>query len=475
MKREQLLSLIFMVFAVLFALFFALTGCDAKEPVGISSAGINENGELVLQYTDGSTQNLGTVVGEDGKDGANGLDGEKGKDGKDGEKGEKGDPGEDGADGLDGKNGADGKDGSITLSGAESSVSLATSKGMQSAVKITCAFTRTVTYPGYLGGSSLYSYSSAGAGVIYKFDKSEGDAFIITNYHVVYDSNSNTDDGISKNIKIYLYGSETASQAISATYVGGSLYYDIAVLHIDNSELLKHSDVSAVSTCSSDELCVGDTAIAIGNPENLGISASCGVVSLDSEYITMTAADNTTTVKFRVMRIDTAINSGNSGGGLFNINGELIGIVNAKISDSSVENIGYAIPSNIATRVADNIMHNCFGTDIYTVMKAQLGVTVTANNSRAEYNESTGRIGISETVTVYEVSEGSLTDGIIVKGDVINSISVGDFTVNVTRVHHVLDAMLIAKVGDTVTVSFSRGNESYTKSFVITSDHVIPY
>ena len=64
-------------------------------------------------------------------------------------------------------------------------------------------------------------------------------------------------------------------------------------------------------------MAVGDSAIAIGNAQGYGVSASCGIVSVDSEYITMTAADGRTSVSFRVFRVDTAVNSGNSGGGLF--------------------------------------------------------------------------------------------------------------------------------------------------------------
>ena len=97
---------------------------------------------------------------------------------------------------------------------------------------------------------------------------------------------------------------------------------------------------------------VGSSAIAIGNAQGLGISSTSGVVSVDSEYITMTAADGKTAVAFRVMRVDTAINSGNSGGGMYDDNGNLIGIVNAKIVYDGVENIGYAIPSNGAVSVA---------------------------------------------------------------------------------------------------------------------------
>ena len=128
------------------------------------------------------------------------------------------------------------------------------------------------------------NYAAAGSGVIYQMNRAEGEAFIITNYHVVYDASSNTDNGISDDINVYLYGSEETGKAISATYVGGSLYYDIAVLHVSNSELLKASDSCEAEIRDSDNILVGDNAIAIGNAKGYGISASLGIVSVAAFY-----------------------------------------------------------------------------------------------------------------------------------------------------------------------------------------------
>ena len=118
------------------------------------------------------------------------------------------------------------------------------------------------------------------------------------------------------------------------------------------------------------------------------------------------------------MRVDTAVNSGNSGGGMFDGKGNLIGIVNAKIVDDGVENIGYAIPSNVAIAIAENIIHYCHGTDVERVQRALLGITVNATDSKAVYDGETGCVTISETVSVYEVGEGTLAHGVLQKGDV---------------------------------------------------------
>ena len=85
-----------------------------------------------------------------------------------------------------------------------------------------------------------------------------------------------------------------------------------------------------------------------------------------------------------------------------------VGIVNAKIVDESVENIGYAIPSVIATAVADNIIDHCYGKDTKTVMRAVLGITLGTTSSGAVFDEETGTLKIVETVCAIAVSRALL-------------------------------------------------------------------
>ena len=440
MKRK-IISLVCVV-CLLCCFSLALTACQSEQMPGVVDAEINDKGELILIYQDGTEQNLGIVVGKDGSDGVNG------------------------------------EDGALVIDGYESVISAASAKGLRSAVSIVCNFKATVQQggwrPGY-GSTATKEYSSAGSGVIYQLDKNEGDAFIITNYHVVYDASSNTENGISDDISVYLYGSATEERAIKATYVGGSIYYDIAVLRVEDSELLKDTNVSQIEISDSDKVIVGDSAIAIGNAKGYGISVSSGIVSVDSEYITMTAADNRTEVSFRVMRVDAAVNSGNSGGGLFDGQGKLIGIVNAKIVDEGVENIGYAIPSNVAVSIANNIIDYCYRTDTERVQRALIGITVNATDSKAVYDSQNGRIGIYETVSVYEVSKGSLADGVLQKGDVLLSATVNGEKTDITRQYHIIDMMLDVRVGDVVTLEILRGNEKSTVQITITEDCLTAY
>lgn len=341
------------------------------------------------------------------------------------------------------------------------------SKAVLSCVSIVSSFTKTVS-SGIWGQTSEENYSAAGSGVIYKLDKESGTAYIITNYHVVYDSKSNTSNGIAKTIRVYLYGKEISSGAMTASYVGGSMNYDIAVLKIENNDIIKNSDAIAVDIADSNDIIIGEKAIAIGNPEASGISVTSGVVSVDSENITMTAADDVTKITLRVIRVDTAVNGGNSGGGLFNAYGELIGIVNAKVIDDSVENIGYAIPSNVAKYVADNIIYYCDNNSAIGMRKCMLGITIQIEDSCAYYDEESKSTKLLQKIVVKDVTSGSLTDGILQSGDVLKSITIGGRKYDITRNFIVVDIMLTARVGDQIGITFTRNGETVTKIVTLT-------
>lgn len=371
--------------------------------------------------------------------------------------------------------------GDITINADGSTgVQYAVAKGLLSSVSIYTTFEQTVTSGGFWGrpgDSKTYEYYSAGSGVIYQLDKKKGNAYIITNYHVVYDEDCDTKNHISTDIQVFLYGMEYAEQAITATYVGGSMTYDIAVLYVENSNLLKNASVEAISVADSDEIVTGQYAIAIGNPEAMGISSTLGIVSIPSEYIQMSSLDSSSDTKYstRVIRIDTAVNSGNSGGGLFDTNGDLIGIVNAKMADTSVENIGYAIPSNVAVSIADNIIYYCVDTDCENVMRAILGIGVKVGDSRAIYNAETGLFEIEEKIIVGSVSDGTPAKGKFQVDDVIKSITLNGKTKQVTRQYKVIDTMLAARVGDVVSFELERDGKTVTVTIEITEDCLTAY
>lgn len=354
----------------------------------------------------------------------------------------------------------------------------------------------------------------AGAGVIYDLDTTTGDAYIITNYHVCFSTDVNAEDGIGTRFTAYVYGSETIDLtdiaylsyynkqnnnktyysnfefdekglpiidygygAIDAEYVGGSEVYDIAVLKVTGSEVLKDSDYLPVEVYDSDLVTAGSTAIAIGNPGMGGISTTNGVISVDSEYISVAISDST--VALREFRIDTPVNAGNSGGGLFDGFGSLIGIVNAKTADTTVyENMGYAIPGNIATRIADSIIDNCDGVKRKT-SKFVMGIYSQVCDSKGYYDADSGLMRIKETVNISQFATNSLARecGFLV-GDIITSVDIikvdQTITIDIDRGFKLADALLLVREGDTVRFDCIRAGEEKTITMVsITSDNLV--
>lgn len=374
---------------------------------------------------------------------------------------------------LDAKTAPTGDSYNVEINSDGTSGLLPASHAMLSTVSVYCTFTVQYVYGfGFNSQVKTAESQSAGSGVIYRLDKQSGDAYIITNYHVVYNSDATSKNGISENINLYLYGQESAAYAIPATYVGGSLYYDIAVLKVKGSDVLRQSNAIAATFADSDTVSVLDTAIAIGNPEANGLSVTVGYVNVDSEYINITGADNSTTVSLRVMRIDAAVNSGNSGGGLYNDKGELIGIVNAKMSSSTVDNIGYAIPSNIAKYITENILYYCDNTDKESVYRCMIGITLSAKESYTEYDTESGKVYKRETVEVSEVTSSATG---LQKTDVIRSITIDGKDYAVTRLYHVIDSMLNARVGNTVVFHITRAGTDMDITVSITESMLTKY
>ena len=356
---------------------------------------------------------------------------------------------------------------------------LAAARGLLSAVSISSVFDVTVSYSsGWGKPATTYTTKkqSFGAGVIYSLDKERGDAYIITNYHVVYCNGADTEDDISDEISVFLYGKEYIDYAIPASYVGGSVNYDIAVLKVKSNDVLRESNAQAATFADSNNVSVLDTAIAIGNPEGGGISATVGAVNIESEELSMTSIDGNGTMELRVIRTDAAVNGGNSGGGLFNDKGEVIGIVNAKMTDTSIDNIGYAIPSNVAKYVADNIIYYDNQSEsndcVYRVI---LGVNVSISDATAEYDAETGKIQKLETVVVASVVEGGIAVGKLQAGDVVKSVTVDGVKYEIIRTYNVVDVMLTARKHSSISFEVVRGGETVSVTIDASGVELTPY
>lgn len=324
-------------------------------------------------------------------------------------------------------------------------------KMMLSTVTIVCNF-----------GESV----SAGSGVIYKVDKKSGDAYIITNYHVVYAAGY----GRADTIKLYLYGMHLSSYAINAILVGGSVTYDIAVLKVTGSKVIKNSYATAAAIGVSDDVRVLDRVYAVGNSEGMGMSVTEGIVSVESESLDLTGADNSL-ITLRVMRVDAAVNHGNSGGGLYDAEGRLIGIVSAKDVSSDVDNMGYAIPSDLVVKLANNIIDLCNGVSNTRVTKALMGITITAYVSGLQISPEGDKVYEVNLVEVIEISKGSLAEGKVLVGDIVNSITVDGKKTEVLRIHHVTDAMLDARVGSKVVLNITRDGKTMDIIFTVSENN----
>lgn len=374
-------------------------------------------------------------------------------------------------------NGGDNYD--ITIESQHSGTLLAASKALLSAVSIKANFEIIKTqFPMFGLPPSTYpeKQTGYGSGVIYSLDKNAGSAYIITNYHVVYYAGCNTKNDISDDISIYLYGQEYDEYAIHAEYVGGSMNYDIAVLEVKNSDIIRESNAVAASFADSNDVSVLDTAIAIGNAEALGISATVGAVNVESEALSMVGSDGVSVINLRVMRIDTAVNGGNSGGGLFNDKGEVIGIVNAKITHSSIDNIGYAIPSNVAKYVADNIIHySNLDPNNESVYRMMIGISVGIEKAGTVYDTESGKLHKYEKVKIDTVTAGGPADGLLQVGDLINKVIVDGVEYDIVRTFNVVDVMLTARQDSKVIFDITRAGENLQVTIDLSSITPVAY
>lgn len=265
--------------------------------------------------------------------------------------------------------------------------------------------------------------AAAGSGFILS-----ADGYILTNYHVVEDSNS---------ITVSLYdGTE-----YDATLVGCDESNDIAVLKIDAEGLMP------VVLGDSDNLNVGDQVVAIGNPlGELTFSLTTGVVSALNREVTLSS-----NVTMNLIQTDCAINSGNSGGALFNLYGEVIGITNAKYSSSgssseaSIDNIGFAIPINSVRSIVESIIKNGY------IVKPYIGVSV------EDVSSEMTSYGLPAGAVVRSVTDGApAAQAGLQANDIITAV---DGT-EITGSNDLVQIVTAKKAGDTLKLSVYRQGQT---------------
>lgn len=309
-------------------------------------------------------------------------------------------------------------------------------KSMPSVVGVSATFTwEEEYYSGWFGGMTQTQEQSAvgtGTGIIMTED-----GYVITNAHVIYDS---TYGGKASEVTVVL--SEESGQTETeqkATIIGYDVESDLAVLKIQAKGLV------AAEFGDSNQLQVGELAIAIGNPLGFELfgSVTCGIVSALNREVTIN--DNT----MNLIQTDAAINSGNSGGPLINGSGQVIGINSAKLSSSysetTIEGLGFAIPITEAQVIINDLIN--YG---YVTGKPQIGITTV---DVSETQSSMYRIPVG--VYIAEVTEGGAGDMAgLKKGDVIIAIN-GTTVQTADELNNIKDEF---SVGDTITLTVTRSD-----------------
>lgn len=313
--------------------------------------------------------------------------------------------------------------------GASTATNTSTANTTSEIVKKTADSVVEISTESVVTGSFARQYvqQGAGSGVIISQD-----GYILTNNHVIDGANS---------VKVRLRdGTE-----YDATIVGSDASNDIALLKVSATNL------SAATFGDSSSLAVGDYVVAIGNPlGELGGTVTDGIISALARKVTI---DDT---QMTLLQTNAQVNPGNSGGGLFNANGELVGIVNAKQSATEVEGIAFAIPINNVLDILSDLKE--YG---YVTGKVDLGIEFTdITSDETAFYYGVNRIGCY----VLSVSSGSNAEKAgITRGDLVTKVNDTDVSTSAD----ITSALEKAEVGDTVTFTVNRRGTSKTISFVL--------
>lgn len=301
---------------------------------------------------------------------------------------------------------------------------------------------------GSQNSSGDLTVSSEGSGVIYK---KEGDyAYLVTNTHVIAGA---------QQIDIQL----SSGEKVEGELVGSDTYSDIAVIKIDASKV-----TTVAEFADSDTIKVGETAIAIGSP--LGAvyanSVTQGIVSSLSRTVT-TQSEDGQIISTNAIQTDTAINPGNSGGPLINIQGQVIGITSSKItfvdasSNVSVEGMGFAIPSNDAIAIINQLEESG------KVIRPALGVQMIDLARLSSSQLQTAGLEDSDLtsgVLIISTQTGLPADGKLERYDVITAID-GE-TIETTS--DLQSALYKHSIGDSIEVTYYRDGQEKTVTIELT-------
>ena len=325
----------------------------------------------------------------------------------------------------------------LAQTGSGNNAGIPTMSGIVSSVNNSVvSINTTVRQAGYF--NRMQTGQAAGSGIVFKEDSNY--IYIVTNYHVINQASQCT---ISFDDKTQ----------VAASFVGGDQNADIAVIKVSKSDL-SSAGVTGYKLATfgkSADVMVGDPVVAIGNAFGEGKSATFGIVSAMGRTITDEGGQT-----INVIQTDAAINPGNSGGALVTSDGKVIGITSAKLVSNGVENMGYAIPSDDAVILINQIMSPSAAA-MSSSSKPLLGVsTIDITQAMAStYNMPVG-------VYVNDITPGSAADKMgIQQGDVITGFNGADLSTTTQLAAEIAKT----KVGDKVTVTVIRISQSRYGSF----------
>ena len=270
--------------------------------------------------------------------------------------------------------------------------------------------------------------TATGSGIIISQD-----GYILTNNHIVATSSSESYYEVSDATKVTvtLFGDETE---YPATIIGKDEQTDLAVIKVDKTGL------TAAEFADSDNIKVGEFAMAVGNPLGLGTTVTTGSVSALNRKVT---DDNGQT--FTLIQTDAAINSGNSGGALVNSKGQVIGINTLKLSGNDIEGIGFAIPINSTTDIVDQLI------EYNKVKRPYIGITgMDLNKETAEKNNLVVGIYIKSIEEFSAAEKAGLKIGDVIIGANGKSIATMD---ELNEIKNTL------KIGDEMTLKINRDKQ----------------
>lgn len=316
----------------------------------------------------------------------------------------------------------------VNVSNVATKDPLTASQIYQAYVGSTVGITTEIVTTNYFG--QPVSQAAAGSGFVIS-----DNGYILTNYHVIEDAYSG-----GYEIKVMFYNGDSYTAEVK----GFDRNNDIAVLKIEAEGL------NAAELGTSDSLFVGDTVYAVGNPlGELNYSMTSGMVSATDRLITTEEGTMT------MFQFDAAVNQGNSGGPVYNVYGQVVGVVTAKSNEDGTEGLGFAIPIDDAVRIANDVISGERSLDAETG-DAYLGITpADVDSMAAQY------YGFPEGAYVRTVTEGSAAEKAGIKvGDIITQLDGYD----IGSSDELRQELLFHSAGETVDIVVWRSGEYLTLS-----------